>query len=173
MDIDLLAAIADARPEWHFDMVGPIVKIAPDELPKRANITYPGPATYEQLPDYLSGWDVALMPFAINDATKFIRPTKTPEYLAAGKPVVSTPVRDVIRHYGRLQGVMIAAIADEFIDGCEQALTLAAEGGDWLAEVDQALSSMSWDITQRRMLGLIEEVVDANQDVAVPAGAVA
>jgi UDP-galactopyranose mutase len=172
-DIDLLAAIADARPDWHFDMVGPIVKISPDELPKRDNITYPGPATYEQLPNVLSGWDVALMPFAINDATKFISPTKTPEYLAAGKPVVSTPVRDVIRHYGRLQGVMIAATPDEFIDGCEQALTLAAEGGDWLAEVDQALSSMSWDITQRRMLGLIEEVVDANQDVAVPAGAVA
>ena len=172
-DIDLLAAIADARPDWRFVMVGPIVKISPDELPKRENIFYPGPATYDELPDVLSGWDVALMPFAINDATKFISPTKTPEYLAAGKPVVSTPIRDVIRHYGRLQGVKIAATADEFVAGCEDALKLAASGGDWLAEVDQALSSMSWAITQRRMAGLIDEVVHAETDTAVSAGAVA
>jgi len=172
-DIDLLAAIADARPDWRFVMVGPIVKISPDELPKRDNIRYPGPATYDQLPGVLASWDVALMPFAINDATKFISPTKTPEYLAGGKPVVSTPVRDVIRHYGRLQGVKIAATPDEFIAGCEEALKLAAENGDWLAEVDQALSSMSWNTTQRRMAGLIEEVVEANQEAAVPAGAVA
>ena len=172
-DIDLLTAIADARPDWRFVMVGPIVKISPDELPKRENIVYPGPATYDQLPGVLGQWDVALMPFAINDATKFISPTKTPEYLAGGKPVVSTPVRDVIRHYGRLQGVKIASTADEFVAGCEEALKLAAEGGDWLAEVDQALSSMSWGITQRRMLGLIEEMVDARQDVALAAGAAA
>jgi UDP-galactopyranose mutase len=172
-DIDLLAAVADARPEWRFVMVGPIVKISPDELPKRENIAYPGPATYDELPDVLSGWDVALMPFAINEATKFISPTKTPEYLAAGKPVVSTPIRDVIRHYGRLEGVKIAATADEFVAACEEALKLAAGGGDWLAEVDQALSSMSWAITQRRMAGLIAEVIDANADTAVSAGAVA
>ena len=171
-DIDLLAAIADARPDWRFVMVGPIVKISPDELPKRENIAYPGPATYDQLPAVLSGWDVALMPFAINDATKFISPTKTPEYLAGGKPVVSTPIRDVIRHYGRLQGVKIASTPDEFIAGCEEALKLAAHGGDWLAEVDQALSSMSWGITQRRMAGLIAQVVDA-QEMAARAGAAA
>jgi UDP-galactopyranose mutase len=172
-DIDLLAAIADARPDWRFVMVGPIVKISPDELPQRENIAYPGPATYDQLPDVLAGWDVALMPFAINDATKFISPTKTPEYLAAGKPVVSTPIRDVVRHYGRLEGVKIASTPQEFIAGCEDALKLAASGGDWLAEVDQALSTMSWDITQRRMAGLIAEVIAADQEAAVTAGAVA
>ena len=165
-DIDLLAAIAQARPDWDFVMVGPIVKISPDELPQRANIAYPGPATYEQLPGILAQWDVALMPFAINDATKFISPTKTPEYLAAGKPVVSTPVRDVIRHYGRLEGVQIAATADEFIAGCEAALELSRSDGDWLAEVDQALSVMSWNTTQARMAGLIDNVV---QDVPVRA----
>jgi UDP-galactopyranose mutase len=157
-DIDLLAAAADARPNWRFVMVGPVVKISPDELPKRANVFYPGAAAYEDLPGLLAEWDVALMPFAINDATRFISPTKTPEYLAAGKPVVSTPIRDVVRHYGRLEGVKIAATADEFVAGCEAALELAASDGDWLAEVDQALSAMSWDITQRRMAGLIEEV---------------
>ena len=172
-DIDLLAAIADARPDWRFVMVGPIVKISPDELPKRENISYPGPATYDELPGVLAHWDVALMPFAINDATKFISPTKTPEYLAAGKPVVSTPVRDVVRHYGRLEGVKIASTPDEFIKGCEEALALSGSDGDWLAEVDQALSSMSWDITQRRMAGLIDEVVDVNQETMATAGAVA
>ncbi len=172
-DIDLLAAVADARPDWRFIMVGPVVKIAPDELPKRENILYPGPVTYDQLPDVLSGWDVALMPFAINDATRFISPTKTPEYLAAGKPVVSTPIRDVVRHYGRLQGVKIASTSAEFIAGCEQALKLAESKGDWLAEVDQALSTMSWNITQRRMAGLIHSVVDANSQTAALAGAVA
>ncbi len=170
-DIDLLAAIADARPDWRFVMVGPIVKISPDELPKRKNILYPGPASYEDLPGLLAEWDVALMPFAINDATRFISPTKTPEYLAAGKPVVSTPVRDVIRHYGRLEGVRIAATPDEFVSGCEAALKLAHSKGDWLAEVDQALSAMSWDTTQARMAGLIGEVVDEPE--AVSAGAVA
>ena len=172
-DIDLLAAIADARPQWDFVMVGPIVKISPDELPQRANITYPGAATYDQLPGLLAQWDVALMPFAINDATRFISPTKTPEYLAAGKPVVSTPVRDVIRHYGRLQGVKIAATADEFIAGCEAALELARSGGDWLGEVDQALSSMSWNTTQARMAALIEDAVEANQENVALVGAVA
>ena len=167
-DIDLLGAIADARPDWRFVMVGPVVKIAPDELPKRDNIAYPGPATYDQLPGLLAQWDVALMPFAINDATKFISPTKTPEYLAAGRPVVSTPVRDVVRHYGRLQGVKIASTADEFVAGCEAALELTRGDGDWLAEVDQALSVMSWNTTQARMAALIENVVQA-----VPAKAVA
>ncbi len=170
-DIDLLAAIADARPDWRFVMVGPIVKISPDELPKRDNVFYPGAASYEDLPGLLAEWDVALMPFAINDATKFISPTKTPEYLAAGKPVVSTPVRDVIRHYGRLEGVKIATTPDEFVAGCEAALKLAHSRGDWLAEVDQALSAMSWDTTQARMAGLIAEVVDDQETVS--AGAVA
>ena len=162
-DIDLLATIAEARPDWRFDMVGPVVKIDPADLPRRANIRYIGPKTYDELPGEIAGWDVALMPFAINDATRFISPTKTPEYLAAGKPVVSTPIRDVIRHYGRLEGVKIAATPDEFIAGCEAALELARGDGDWLAEVDQALSAMSWKITQARMAGLIEEVLEAEQ----------
>ena len=93
------------RPDWSFVMVGPVVKIAEDDLPQRPNIHYLGGKTYEQLPAYLSGWDVALMPFAMNESTQFISPTKTPEYLAGGKPVVSTPIKDVVRHYGHLQGV--------------------------------------------------------------------
>ena len=172
-DIDLLAAIADARPDWRFVMVGPVVKIALDDLPRRDNISYPGPASYDALPGLLAQWDVALMPFAINDATRFISPTKTPEYLAAGKPVVSTPVRDVIRHYGRLAGVGIAGTAEEFVAGCEEALALSKSGGDWLAEVDQALSAMSWNTTQGRMAGLVAQAVEANEVAPTAARAVA
>ena len=98
------------------------------------------------------------MPFAMNESTQFISPTKTPEYLAGGKPVVSTPVRDVVRHYGHLQGVEIAATPEEFVAACERALELSRnpESG-WLAEADLMLSSSSWDTVQARMAGLVAE----------------
>ncbi len=159
IDLDLIAAVADARPDWQLVMVGPVVKISEDDLPRRANIHWLGGRTYNELPAYLSGWDVALMPFAINAATRFISPTKTPEYLAAGVPVVSTPIRDVKRHYERLAGVRIAGTAEQFIAGCEAQLKLRASGDRWLAEVDGLLSTMSWDITQARMAALIDEII--------------
>ena len=159
-DIDLLRQIADMRPDWQFVMVGPVVKISEDDLPRAANIHYVGGKTYDQLPSYLSGWDVALMPFAMNESTQFISPTKTPEYLAGGKPVVSTPVRDVVRHYGHLEGVQIAADPDGFVRACEKALQLS-RGSDrsWLGEADLLLSATSWDTTQARMAGLIADVL--------------
>ena len=158
-DIELLGQVAAMRPDWTFVMVGPVVKIGEDELPRHDNIAYLGARTYAQLPAYLAGWDVALMPFAMNESTEFISPTKTPEYLAGGKPVVSTPVRDVVRHYGQLEGVGIAADAESFVAACEKALELGRDpGGDWLAEADLMLSASSWDITQARMAGLIAEV---------------
>ncbi|WP_345166801.1 glycosyltransferase family 1 protein [Sphingomonas daechungensis] len=168
-DIDLLREMADMRPDWSFVMVGPVVKIGEDELPRAANIHYLGGKTYEQLPVYLSGWDVALMPFAMNESTQFISPTKTPEYLAGGKPVVSTPVRDVVRTYGHLQGVHIAHDADGFVHCCEKALEQSREGGDWLAEADLMLSATSWDTTQARMSGLIANVLGERADEEAPA----
>jgi UDP-galactopyranose mutase len=159
-DIHLLRQIADMRPDWQFVMVGPVVKIAPEDLPRAANIHYVGGKTYEQLPSYLSGWDVALMPFAMNESTQFISPTKTPEYLAGGKPVVSTPIRDVVRHYGHLEGVQIAYDADSFVAACEKALKLSADPkGQWLAEADLLLSATSWDTTQARMSGLVRDAL--------------
>ncbi len=158
-DIDLLRQVADLRPDWSFVIVGPVVKIGEDELPRAANIHYLGGKTYEQLPAYLSGWDVALMPFAMNESTQFISPTKTPEYLAGGKPVVSTPVRDVVRSYGHLEGVQIAHDAEGFVRCCDKALEQSREGGDWLAEADLILSATSWETTQARMSGLIAEVL--------------
>ena len=159
MDLEMIGAVADAHPEWSIVMVGPVVKIDPAELPHRANIHYLGNKQYEELPVYLGGWDVALMPFAINDSTKFISPTKTPEYLAGGRPVVSTPITDVIRHYGDLESVFIADGAEAFISGCEQALALVRGGDEWLEEVDLKLANLSWDITYARMAGLVHEAI--------------
>ncbi len=169
-DLDLLRQIADMRPNWSFVMVGPVVKIEEDELPRAANIHYLGGKTYEQLPTYLSGWDVALMPFAMNDSTQFISPTKTPEYLAGGKPVVSTPVRDVVRHYGHLAGVQIACDADGFVRACEKALRLSSNpNGEWLTEADLMLSATSWTTTQARMAGLIAGVTGERTEAGEPA----
>ena len=159
-DTELLDEVASLRPDWSFVMVGPVVKISEDDLPKRPNIHYLGGKTYDQLPAYLSGWDVALMPFAMNESTQFISPTKTPEYLAGGKPVVSTPIRDVVRHYGKLEAVKFADNAADFVAQCEKALELsyAPESG-WLAEADLMLSRTSWETTQARMAGLVADLL--------------
>ncbi len=159
MDLDLLAKVADARPDWTLVMVGPVVKIHESDLPRRPNLHYLGGKTYAELPAYLASWDVALMPFAVNEATRFISPTKTPEYLAAGKPVVSTPITDVVRHYGELGGVKIAADAEAFVRACDEALALAAgPASEWLGEVDKMLAELSWDQTHLRMSSLVDRV---------------
>lgn len=157
MDLELLAALADAHAEWSLVVVGPVVKIDPADLPRRANIHYLGGRKYEELPAYLGGWDVALMPFAINQSTRFISPTKTPEYLAGGRPVVSTPIADVIRHYSDLEAVFIADGADAFVKACEDALALGRSGDEWLRQVDAKLANLSWDTTYARMAGLVHE----------------
>jgi UDP-galactopyranose mutase len=155
LDIELIDAVAAMRPEWHLVMVGPVVKIDPAVLPMRSNIHWLGPKLYEELPLYLAGWDVALLPFARNESTRFISPTKTPEYLAAGRPVVSTPITDVVRSYGAAGLARIAATAEEFVDQCEAALRDAARPAGWLARVDRALGQMSWDATYARMRELM------------------
>lgn len=173
-DTELLDEIAAMRPNWSFVMVGPIVKISTDDLPKRPNIHYLGAKAYGELPSYLSGWDVALMPFALNESTRFISPTKTPEYLAGGRPVVSTPIRDVVSHYGRLQGVKIASGARDFLAACEQALELMRQpDSGWLAEADLVLSSTSWDTTQALMAGLVKAVLGIPTGSNLPAVLVA
>jgi UDP-galactopyranose mutase len=158
MDLDLLAAVADARPGWSLVIVGPVVKIDPATLPPRPNLHFLGGKAYDELPAYLSGWDVALMPFAVNEATRFISPTKTPEYLSGGRPVVSTPITDVIRHYGELEAVRIADTGDRFVEACDEALRLAGMPGAWLEAADKTLSAMSWDETFARMEAEIARV---------------
>jgi UDP-galactopyranose mutase len=166
MDLGLLDALAKARPDRSIVILGPVVKINPDDLPKRPNLHYLGGKAYEALPRYLAGWDVALMPFAINESTRFISPTKTPEYLAGGRPVVSTPIVDVARHYGDLEAVKIAATTEDFIAACDQALALSRIKGEWLRAVDTALAALSWEETFARMNLEISRVISRRQPSA-------
>jgi UDP-galactopyranose mutase len=161
-DIELLDNVARARPGWQFVMIGPVVKIDQATLPRRKNIHYLGAKGYQELPAYLSGWDVALLLFARNEATRFISPTKTPEYLAAGKPVVSTSIRDVVRPYGELRLVKIADTSVDFIQAVEEILATGEnERSEWLKRVDEFLSGMSWDETWADMSRLIDNVIEA------------
>lgn len=153
MDIELLDGVAKLRPDWNLMIIGPVVKIDPASLPKHANIHYLGKRDYKELPQYIAGWDLAFLPFARNNSTRMISPTKTPEYLAAGRPVVSTPIRDVIRPYAHEKLVHIASTPEQFVEAAEQAMREAA-GGDWLSRVDAFLASMSWDKTVGAMAGL-------------------
>jgi glycosyltransferase involved in cell wall biosynthesis len=153
MDLDLVAGIADSRPSWQLVMIGPVVKIDPAALPLRPNLHWMGPRDYRELPAYLAGWDVALMPFAINEATRFISPTKTPEYLAGGVPVVSTPISDVVRPYGEQGFVEIASDAAGFV--AKAAALMQRPKERWLAEVDDYLAATSWDDTWARMKELV------------------
>jgi glycosyltransferase involved in cell wall biosynthesis len=156
LDRELVRDLAARRPDWQFILLGPVVKIDPADLPRAANLHYLGGKRYEELPAYLANWDVAFMPFAMNESTRFISPTKTPEYLAAGRPVVSTPVRDVARDYGETDLVRIAGTPDAFVAALEAALEQSrAPGGAWLEEVDALLAGMSWDHTWTRMKELL------------------
>jgi UDP-galactopyranose mutase len=163
LDGDLLAGIADARPSWHLVVIGPVVKINPAILPQRPNIHYLGPKSYSDLPSYLANWDVALMPFAHNQTTRFISPTKTLEYLAAGKPVVSTAIRDVLHPFGEQGLVRIAQTPSEVVAACEAALR-----EDEIARhqhVDEFLRGTSWDHTWAAMRQLIECALAAHQPI--------
>ena len=176
LDLELLAALADALPEVTLVMVGPVVKIDPADLPQRPNIAYLGGKSYAQLPAYLAGWDAAMMPFAINEATRFISPTKTPEYLSGGRPVVSTAIVDVRRHYGELEAVKVCDTHGEFVTAAREVLDMARTGADaagqpWLAPVDAALADLSWDTTYARMAALVDAAILKRRNAAPPAEA--
>lgn len=149
MNLDLVRELAALRPDWHLVMIGPTAKIDPANLPQAENIHWLGPKAYSELPHYLAHWDIGFMPFALNEATRFISPTKTPEFLAAGVPVVSTPITDVIRPYGDKGLVEIASTADEVVSRAE-ALLLRPKAA-WLHKVDRHLAAGSWDKTWAAM----------------------
>lgn len=157
MDRALIAGLARRRPDWQLIMLGPVVKIDPAELPRAPNIHYLGLKTYQELPAYLAGWDCAVLPFARNEATRHISPTKTPEYLAAGKPVVSTSIRDVVEPYGRLGLVQIADEEGAFEAALERALGPRDPERD--ARRDALLGGMSWDDTWQRMQRVIQQAL--------------
>ena len=157
MDLELLRGVAAARLHWNFVMLGPVLKIDEEHLPRAANIHYLGSKSYRELPQYVSGWDVALLPFARNEATEFISPTKTPEYLAAGLPVVSTSIRDVVQPYGALGLVRIADSVSDFAAACDAALQ--EWPGPRLARADEFLSHLSWDHTWALMTEQVDRVL--------------
>jgi len=156
-DQELISEIATRRPDWQIILIGPVVKIDQAKLPVADNIHYLGPKSYQQLPAYLSGWDVALIPFLLNESTRFISPTKTPEYLAAGKPVVSSAIRDVVAPYEEMGLVSIGSDAGSFVAAIEYELTNSADK-QWLNGVDEFLADKSWEDTFSSMLKLMQTV---------------
>jgi len=161
-DIELLREVSAQRPEWQFVIIGPVVKIDPNDLPRAANIHYLGPKNYTELPAYIAHWDMALILFALNESTEFISPTKTPEYLAAGKPVISTAIKDVVHPYGSAGLVQIVDNPTSFIREAEK-IGASTEKEQWLNKVDRFLENESWDHTYAKMNALINQVRRSNQ----------
>jgi UDP-galactopyranose mutase len=157
--LSLINELSKLRPDWHFILVGPIAKIDPSILPKGQNIHYTGGKQYDELPRYLAGWDVAILPFELNDSTKFISPTKTPEYLAGGKPVISTSITDVVNPYAKKDLVEIADTPAEFIKAAEKIFNMQ-DKQPWLRRVDDFLSNNSWDQTWKEMVEIIKEAME-------------
>jgi glycosyltransferase involved in cell wall biosynthesis len=155
MDLGLVEQLAELRPDIHLVFIGPVVKIDPATLPRRHNIHWLGARVYAELPEYLGGWDAAFMPFALNESTRFISPTKTPEFLAAGLPVISTPIADVVTPYGELGLVEIGSTAADFSERLGHVLQL--DSSDWAGRVDAHLRGISWDDTWSLMRELMAQ----------------
>jgi hypothetical protein len=165
-DLELMEKVAESKPDWHFVILGPVVKIDPASLPRRNNIHYLGSKSYRELPTYLAGWDIAVIPFARNESTRFISPTKTPEYLAAGKPVISTSISDVVDPYGKKNLVKIADEPQDFIQAAESILS-SNETEHWLKQVDEFLQNNSWDRTWTLMMQQLQEVATKKPNVNI------
>lgn len=154
IDLSLLDHLAQVHPEWHLVMVGPVVKIDSSLLPRRSNIHYLGQQQYVDLPRYVAGWDLCLLPFAMNEATRFISPTKTLEYMAAGKQIVGTPITDIAEPYGEI--VFLGTTPEEFVACCEKAMSQSgAERKRREAAMHEVLSRTSWDATVDAMNSIL------------------
>ncbi|MFL6692779.1 MAG: glycosyltransferase [Ramlibacter sp.] len=163
INMDLIDAMASKHPEWQIVMVGPVVKIDPNSLPRQANIHWLGQQSYNDLPSFICGWDVCLMPFALNEATRFISPTKMLEYMACGRPSVSTSIRDVVEPYGHV--VSIADTPEDYVAACEAILARTPEQqAAHSAELAQAISRTSWDRTAQAMADLIDQADRTKKD---------
>jgi hypothetical protein len=168
LDLKIIDRLAEAHPEWQIVLVGPVVKIDSVGLPRRTNLRYFGQRSYQELPRYLAGWDVCLLPFARNDATRFISPTKTLEYMAAELPIVSTPIRDVAEPYGEI--VYLGDTPDEFVAACEEALGSSPEERAVRAQqMREVLAGTSWDETASAIEKLLTAAVAGRTDFRVPA----
>ena len=168
IDLDIVAGMSAAHPEWQIVMVGPVAKIDPADLPKAPNIHWLGQQSYADLPSLISGWDVCLMPFAINESTRFISPTKTLEYMACGRPSISTAIRDVVEPYGHV--VPIEHDAAGFVAAAEMLLARTpAEQKAYAAQVAGIIQRTSWDATAEAMAALIADAeARKEQDTSLP-----
>jgi len=169
IDLRLIEELASAHPEWQIIMVGPVVKIDPTTLPRQSNIHYFGQQPYADLPNFIAGWDICLLPFARNASTKYISPTKTLEYMAAEKLIVSTPITDVVEPYGEL--VFIGETPKQFIAACESALSVTPELHDKLInKMRTVLSGTSWDRTVKEMSQRLDDAMElkAEREVLPP-----
>jgi len=154
MDYPMLAALAQAHPEWQLVMVGPFAKVRPEEVPQFPNLHYMGQQPYASLPGYLKGWDVALIPFAQSAATRFLSPTKVLEYMAAERPIVATPLPDLLPYHTAL---LLADDPQSFVAACEQALSGSdAQRAAWTGAMRAHVAATSWDLTVDRMAALID-----------------
>jgi UDP-galactopyranose mutase len=170
LDLPLLEALASQQPDWQIVLVGPVVKIDPASLPRRPNLHYLGQRGYADLPAYLAGWDVCLLPFARNNATRFISPTKTLEYMAAERAIVSTPIADVAGPYGDI--VYLGDTPQAFLNACRRALAASeSERRQRAAAMRQVIARTSWDATAESMAGLIDQALDARAPRPEPAPA--
>lgn len=167
VDLGLIAALADAKPDWHLVMVGPVVPGAA-EPPQRANIHWLGQQPYGRLPALVAAWDVCLLPYALNEHTRFVSPTKTLEYLAAEKPVVSTAVNDVIAMYGDV--VHIARGHAAFIAACAAVLTETPQRrAERVLQSAACVSRFSWDEAAQAVMRLIEQALQRRETRRVAA----
>jgi len=158
LDLKLLGELAHALPDWDLQIVGPVFKIDPASLPQAPNLFYPGQQPYERLPEIMAGFDVALMPFALNDSTRSISPTKTLEYLAAGLPVVSTPIPDVVAAYEGIVDLQDSGV--DFAAACRRVLDQPVSERE--ARVRLLLRLYHWDTIAARMRALIEQALDGS-----------
>ena len=160
LDLALLNDVAQSHPEWEIVMVGPVVKISEADLPRQSNIHYIGQRDYKDLPSYVAGWDVCLLPFALNEATRYISPTKTLEYMAAERQIVSTPITDVAEPYGDI--VYLGQTSGAFVQACE----LALDAPDWdraqrVLGMRKVLANTSWDSTAAEIEKLLNKAIHA------------
>lgn len=158
LDYDLLRRLVAEVPDMHVVMVGPVVKVDPRELPQAPNLHWLGQRDYAQLPAYLKGFDVCLMPFALNEATEYINPTKTLEYMAGGKPIVSTAVADVVHHFTPV--VTVAKSPEEFVAAVRRA-ALAPDDAMIERGFEQAAHS-SWSSIVAQMERIIHLATQVN-----------
>lgn len=168
INFHLIEIMATLRPEFQFILIGPILNIAVEQIPRAANIHYLGKKEYQELPLYLSGWDAVMMPYLVDESTRLINPSKAIEFLAAGKPVVSTSLPDIVHPFADAKLVHIADHPEHFIQALEQAINESAYDPEWLERVDQILEGESWDYTFERMVALEKEAIQ-NKDRPLPA----